>query len=58
MLEFSVFHSFLLYFLQMFQYILVFLPQEDEEPPENGTVLNPKRKHFFPFEFQCDLEIS
>ena len=51
MIQFAVFHAFLLYFFRVFNYISIFLPKTDEEEPESGTVLSEKRKSFSGWKF-------
>ena len=46
MIQFAVFHAFLLFFFRVFKYISIFLPAEEEEDPEAGSVFGEKRKTF------------
>ena len=50
MIGFGVFHSFLLYFFRVFNYIAIFLPkteEEEKEEPNKSSVLNTKRTFVF-----------
>ena len=48
MLELAAFHSFLLFFFRIFNYIAIFLPKEEEEEPDNPNVFDNKRRfHLF-----------
>ena len=48
MLELAAFHSFLLFFFRIFNYIAIFLPREEEEEPDNPNVFDNKRRfHLF-----------
>ena len=50
MIQFAAFHSFLLFFFRIFNYIAIFLPKEEEEEPDNPNVFDNKRRfHFFEY---------
>ena len=47
MIQFAAFHSFLLFFFRIFNYIAIFLPKEEEEEPDNPNVFDNKRRFHF-----------